>query len=61
MGDEKNHKDARALLAGAGIAVPEARLGALTFAVVGTIAQLKALSLYDYGVTEPASRFRAPR
>ena len=61
MADEQNHKEAQALLAGAGITVPEARLSALTFAVAGTIAQLQALSLYNYGFIEPAARFRAPR
>ena len=61
MADEQNHKEAQALLAGSGISVPLARLPALTFAVTGTIAQLQALSQYNYGVTETAARFRAPR
>lgn len=61
MTAEQNHKEAETLLAAAGIAVPAARLPALTFAVAGTLAQVEALSRHDYGLTETAARFRAPR
>jgi hypothetical protein len=61
MTSEQNHNDAKALLAQAGIAVPDGRLPAITFGLAGTLTQVQALAKYDYGRTEIASRFRVPR
>lgn len=61
MASGKNNKETESLLTHAGITVPQDRLPALTFALAGARAQLQALSAYQYGLTEPAARFKAPR
>lgn len=61
MASEQNHNDAKDLLAQAGITVAADRLPAITFGLAGTLTQVVALAKYDYGRTEIAARWRAPR
>jgi hypothetical protein len=60
MAKEKDRNEIASLVRLAGITVPDERLDALAAGLAGMQAQAHALARHDYGVTEPASRFRSP-
>lgn len=60
MANEQSRNEIVFVVRWAAIKVPEERLANLEAGLSGTRTQAAALSRYDYGLTEPASRFIPP-
>lgn len=60
MAREQIHNDVAFLTGLAGLPVPDERLPALAAGLAAVRAQAEPIVRRDYGLTEPASRFRPP-